>query len=238
MIHQIDEIDELANQLDGKQRIKRMIASLSAEAEKVLRTTRRLSATLRRLLDHRSSSVRMHLANVLREIQASAVKAAERQPEFGLELLTGIGVENFLDRPTWNAPVQFEAVELSSDEPGDDERMLAFRQLAELQRLDWESMRGNIHTMRSQQHEFTLYELLEEFPIEGGSIEILGYIQLAHDLGDDVDMEHTELITFVDRTSDSGFAKLEVPRVVFRAEPEVVFETTTPDPRFDATESS
>ena len=55
MIEQLDAITELAEQMDGKQRVKEMIGSLSAEAENVLQVTRRLSSTLRRLLDSRAS---------------------------------------------------------------------------------------------------------------------------------------------------------------------------------------
>lgn len=47
MIGLLDKIAELSEQVDGKTRLRGMIASLSAEAEKVLTNTRRLSATLR-----------------------------------------------------------------------------------------------------------------------------------------------------------------------------------------------
>ena len=59
MIAQLDEITDLTEQLDGKQRMRGMIGGLSAEAEKVLRVTRRLNSTLRRLLDSRSTSTRL-----------------------------------------------------------------------------------------------------------------------------------------------------------------------------------
>ena len=215
MIRQLDDIGELANQLDGKQRIKRMIASLSAEAEKVQRTTRRLSSTLRRLLDQRTNSSRMHLANVLRKIQAGAVRASDNPPNIGIELPGDVSISNFMDRPMWTAPVQFETSEISSAEPDDDERMLAFRQLAELQRLDWDSMRTNIHEMRELLPEFTLGQLVEQFPIESGAVEALGYIQLAHDAGFEVDDTSTEVIHVCSSDDDQG-TFIEIPLVHFQ----------------------
>ena len=215
VIRQLDDIGELANQLDGKRRIKRMIASLSAEAEKVQRTTRRLSSTLRRLLDQRTNSSRMHLANVLREIQAGAVRASDNPPNIGIELPGDVSISNFMDRPMWTAPVQFETSEISSAEPDDDERMLAFRQLAELQRLDWDSMRTNIHEMRELLPEFTLGQLVEQFPIESGAVEALGYIQLAHDAGFEVDDTSTEVIHVCSSDDDQG-TFIEIPLVHFQ----------------------
>ena len=213
MIRQLDEIEELANQLDGKKRIKRMIASLSAEAEKVQRTTRRLSSTLRRLLDQRSTSSRMHLANLLREIQASAVRASDNPPNIGIELPCDPSISNFMDRPTWTAPVQFETSEISSAEPDEDERVLAFRQLAQLQRLDWTTMRTNISQMQVQLPEFTLSQLVEHFPIESGAVEALGYVQLAHDEGYEVDDTSTEVIQI--SSTDEEVSFIEVPLVRF-----------------------
>lgn len=220
MIRQLDEIKELASQLGGKRRIKRMISSLSAEAEKVQRTTRRLSSTLRRLLDQRTNSSRMHLASVIREIQTNAVRAADVPPDFGMDMFADPPIANFMDRPAWTAPVQFETSEITTNEPDDDERMLAFKQLAELQRLDWASMRHNIRAMKNRGDTFTLGELTEEFPVEGGSVEVLGYMQLAHDEGHEVDETTTELIRIATADeNEDGF--VEVPTVRFAAPSDV-----------------
>ena len=219
MIRQLDEIHELTNQLDGKTRLKRMIASLSAEAEKVQRTTRRLSSTLRRLLDQRTNSSRMHLAKVLREIQANAVRSADDPPDVGIRLFAEPSISSLMDRPPWTAPIQFESADISSEEPNEDDRLLAFRQLAELQRLDWTTMRSNISEMQKQNQIFTLSQLAETYPIESGSVEVLGYVQLAHDAGYEVDDSKTELIPVASHDSDQTAGFIEVPVVRFGEEP-------------------
>jgi len=74
IVQQLNEIEILADQVDGLRRIRGMMGSLSDEAEKVLRTTRRLSSTLRRLLDTRARAGRARLATVLREIRGARWK--------------------------------------------------------------------------------------------------------------------------------------------------------------------
>lgn len=132
-------------------RIHGMIGSLSDEAEKVLRTTRRLSSTLRRLLDRRVISSRLRLANVLREIRAAAVRLAEHRPrdDVGIEIQSELELVNVWDRPFWTTPVEFAAAELNDHQPDEGDCLAAFRHLAALQRLDWESMRDNCPTPMS-----------------------------------------------------------------------------------------
>ncbi len=215
IIAQLDEIEELAAHGAGKERIKGMIGSLSAEAEKVLRTTRRLSSTLRRLLDTRASTSRLRLATVLREIQAAAVRRAETPPVLGIEVFTELDLYNVFQRTFWQSPVEFDDVKISNDEPDEDDRLVAFRRLAEMQRLDWDTMRSNIESLIQTRQRLTLPELLEIHPPTSGSLEVLGYIQLAHDEGHEVDDGHVE-VTYVD--SAEGRRLYEIPRVVFLAE--------------------
>jgi len=220
IIAQLDEIEELAAHDAGKERIKGMIGSLSAEAEKVLRTTRRLSSTLRRLLDTRASTSRLRLATVLREIQAAAVRRAESlptvgRPAIGVEIFTELDLYNVFQRTFWQSPVEFDDVKISNDKPDEDDRLVAFRHLAEMQRLDWDTMRTNIESLVQTHQRLTLPELLEIHPPTSGSLEVLAYIQLAHDEGHEVDDGHVE-VTHVD--TPEGRRPYEIPRVVFLAE--------------------
>ena len=218
IIAQIDEIVELAQQVDGKHRVRGMISSLSAEAEKVLRTTRRLSSTLRRLLDSRTSTTRLRLASVLRQIQAIAAQSAETPPEIGMDVFTELDLLNVTQRTFWESPIQFAQVEIQTDEPDEEDRRRAFRHLAAMQRLDWERMRGNIARLLRDSSRFTLPELLEAHPPSGGTIEVLGYIQLAHDEGHDVDRDRREIVQIKGSEQADGLRRFEVPRVVFRAD--------------------
>lgn len=215
VISQLNEIAELAEQWEGKQRVQGMIGSLSAEAEKVLRTTRRLSSTLRRLLDTRANTSRLRIASVLREIQAAAVRHAENPPNAGINVFTELDLLNVSQRTFWQAPIEFDDVTLANNEPDEDERLLAFRRLAAMQRLDWESMRSNIAELVRTVERVPLTELLDKHPPAGGSVEVLGYIQVAHDDGHEVRDDQTDV---VELPIGSDAKPYEVPRVVFLSE--------------------
>lgn len=217
IILQLDELDELASQTEGKSRVKGMIGNLSQEAARVQQTTRRLNATLRRMLDSRISTTRLRLATVLRDIHSAAVRQAESQPETGIEVFTELDLFNGMERPFWQTPVQFEAIEIRQDEPDKAERLNIFQRLAEMQRLDWESMRQNITSQIEFKERVSLPDLLHVFPPDNGPLEILGYIQLAYDGGHEVNESEFDLVSIQTAT---GTQKYEVPRVVYLSEAE------------------
>lgn len=218
----LDEIEVLADQVEGMRRVHGMIGSLSDEAEKVLRTTRRLSATLRRLLDSRAISSRLRLATVLREIRAAAVRLAENRPgdSMGVDVQTELDLLNIWERPFWTSPAHFDVPEINDHEPDEDDRLAAFRHLAGLQRLDWESMRGNVTSMLRDVSRISLPELLLAHPPAAGAVEVLGYVQIAHDDGHLIDEHSKEMIRLRPAAVSDGDRPdvtelFEVPRVVF-----------------------
>ena len=227
IVARLDEIEELASQVEGMQTIRGMMSSLSDEAEKVLRTTRRLSTTLRRLLDTRIAAGRMRLAEVLRDIRAAAVAIAESPPtdRIGLDIFTELDMHCAAERSFWTAPATFETTELTNDVPDEDSRWLAFRHLAAMQRLDWSGMRGAVAEELRSRDRVPLAELLASHPPEAGAIEVLGYVQIAHDDGHEVDIHQTESVVVPAEYSTSRNSRLgettgqiyEVPTVTFVA---------------------
>jgi hypothetical protein len=222
IVMRLNELDVLVEQVDGMRRVRGMIGSLADEAEKVLGTTRRLSTTLRRLLDMRVASGRMHLAEVLRDIRAAAVRLADRatRGNWELEIFAELELANVSERPFWTAPCRFEPIELTDFAPDEDERQLVYRQLAGMQHLNWESMRLNIAAMLRDSPLVTLPELLSAHPPDCGAVQVLGYIQLAHDEGHLIDDTTTETIHLADESASAeserdGVREFRIPRVVF-----------------------
>ncbi len=217
IIGMLDQIEELAEQTEGKLRLKGMIDSLAAEAEKVLRTTRRLSNTLRRLLDSRASGGRQRLAEVLRAIQTAAAQRADDPLDIGVDIYTDLDLQNAASRTFWESPVQFETIMLNNKQPDEDDRLLAFRDLAQLQLLNWESMRSNISAVLKTCDQTSLPDLLDIHPPSSGAVEVLGYIQLAHDDGHCVDEKQFDNITLEAVQSDGRpiLQSYEIPKVTF-----------------------
>ena len=216
IITKLEEIEQLAEQVDGMNRVRGMIGHLSEEAEKVMRTTRRLGSTLRRLLDTQTSASRIRLTQVLGEIKATAARLADRvpPPEVGIEVETELALSCPTERTFWSPPTQFETAPLEEHQPDEDDRLLAFRQFALLERLDWEHLKENIGSMfDADTQRVSLPQLLESHPLQSGAIEVLGYIQLAHDLGHEVDSSHTEVVRL--EHAFQGNQAYEIPKVTF-----------------------
>lgn len=196
IIDRLDEISELADQVDGLRRIHGMVPSLLIEAQKVIKTTQRLSTTLRRLLDTRAAAGRMRLARLLRDIRRTASQLADEPPEdqISIDIEHELDITNVSERTFWTPAVRFDSTSMHEAEPDEDDRVAAFKTLALMRRLDWSAMRRTIHIQLGKRDQLSLVELLEENPPDGGVIEVLGFLQIAHDDGHRVDTETRDVV--------------------------------------------
>jgi hypothetical protein len=96
--------------------------------------------------------------------------------------------------------------------------MMAFKHLAEMQRLDWETMRANIAAALAVADQISLPDLLAEHRATGGALEVLGYIQIAHDDGHRVDKDELEIVEIQSDAENETSRPFEVPKVVFLSE--------------------
>lgn len=216
-IAELGRIEELAAQADGLATVKRMVPSLLADAEKVLRTNQRLSATLRRLLDTRSASDRQRVARVIAEIRALAAATADRPPldTVGVTVDVGVQVTSIFSRSFWSPTAAFEEVELAERPVDDEKRRRAFQQLADLHRLDWRVMRQQIEHLTRREGSVTLRRIVDEFPPSAGVVELLGYLQIARDDRHVVSREHVEEIVLPPVPPATKGRRLTLPMVVF-----------------------
>jgi hypothetical protein len=196
IIDGLDEISELADQLDGLRHIHGMVPSLLIEAQKVLKTTQRLSTTLRRLLDTQAASSRMRLTHLLRDIRQAASRLAENPPadSVGLKVETELDLGNVSERSFWSPAVRFDANVMHDAKTDEDDRLAAFKTLALMRRLDWTSMRGRIQMSLGKRKSVSMLDLFQQNPPNGGVIEVLGFLQIAHDDGHHVDPVATDTI--------------------------------------------
>jgi hypothetical protein len=220
IVQRLHEIEALAEQVEGMRRLRGMMGNLSDEAEKVLGTTRRLSATLRRLLDTRVTASRLRLAGILREIRAAAVRLAECAPKDScmVNIFAELDLCNAFERTFWTAPAQFETQALSEHEPDEDDLLATFRRFAELRRLDWTGMRSRIAEMLRDEDRVPLAELLAVHPPESGAVEVLGYVQIAHDDGHLIDPGQIDVLRLPGSAAaceQDNACVYEAPHVVF-----------------------
>ena len=185
IIREVRRIPELESQREGMDTVRNMVTVLQNEAEKVMRTNQRLSATLRRLLDARAHAERQRIASVLRQIRGHAVAVAANPPveTVGLSVDVEIQIESPLRRTFWQEPARLESIDLTDFEADEPDRMEAFRELAAMKRLEWKTMRNNIRDLLEIYDAPTLAKVLERHPPESGVVEVLGYLQIARDDG-------------------------------------------------------
>lgn len=217
IIQELGRIEELARQAEGLEALRRMIPSLLSEAEKVMRTSQRLSATLRRLLDVRATQERQRVAQLLREIRGLAAQVANDPPRtaVALELETKIELSSPVSRLFWAPPQPFEAVDLTEHLADDERRAAAFRALANLQRIEWRRLRGLVRSAAGRQGGTTLGQLLVETPPQAGIVEVLAYLQIAVEDKHDVSREATERVVLPPGRGGEAPLALELPLVRF-----------------------
>lgn len=215
-IQELQQMTALIDQSESMVRVRRMVPALLAEADKVMRTTARLSTTLRRLLDARAAADRVRLATVLRDIRKAAMHLGEAPADKSLQLTVDAEIDlcSPMARTFWSPPQSFtdSAATLHRFDAEQAKQMAAA--FARLQRLDFRKMRSKIREVTIEGHNRTLAQLVESHPIEAGVVELLGYLQIAHDDGHRIDDSQTDSIVVRESRSDAPIS-VSIPRITF-----------------------
>jgi hypothetical protein len=215
VIQQLLGLRELADQTEGLGTIRHMVRGLLDEAEKVLQTTRRLSASLRRLLDTRTQHERRRASELLRQIRVlAAAMSADPPRRIGIDIDDAIEISAPMSRTNWSPPTRFEQVDLTEYVADEALRRDVFRQFQQLQPIDWNGMRRRIRQAVEPRGRCTLGELLQDEP-PGGLVDVLGYLQIACDDRHLVRTDATEKIVLPD--GELGLLAVTVPLVTFVA---------------------
>ncbi len=217
IIRDVGRIRELVDQADGLEAVRRMMPLLLAEAGKVTQTERRLSATLRRLLDVRAQRERQRVAELLRDIRGLAMNLSSNPPRAlaFLEVDAGLALASPMSRTFWSEPPRFERMDLKEHVSGDDRRRAAFRQFAELHRIDFSAMRSRIREAVKQRGRVTLSQMLFDHPPRSGMMDVLGYLQIAHDDGHIINEDAQEEVVLPKSKDAPSALAVTVPLVTF-----------------------
>jgi ElaB/YqjD/DUF883 family membrane-anchored ribosome-binding protein len=234
-IAEVTRLDAIADERAAVDHIRTMVPSLLAEADNVLRQTSRLSQTLRRLLDEQSAGHRQRTAEVLRDIRTLAVRLKHQVEDatqsvgddvamaVGIKVATSIGVASPFARPFWTPEQSFDVVpepKIIDFETAQREA----RKLAHLQRLEWDLMRDAVANATKKRPSIRLSDLIKLRPLKLGIIELVGWIQIAHEDGHAIDREaHEELLvkTKDPNTGEWAAHLVRIPVVTFHRTHEV-----------------
>lgn len=233
-IAEVTRLDAIAEEQAAVDHIRAMVPSLLAEADNVLRQTSRLSQTLRRLLDEQAAGHRQRTAEVLRDIRMLASRLKHQLLDtkqtdgdvalaVGIEVATSIGVASPFARPFWTPEQAFDVVP--------EQKVIDFetaqreaRKLAHLQRLEWDLMRDAIANATKKRPSIRLSELIKLRPLKLGIIELVGWIQIAHEDGHVIDRDANEELVVRTKDPISGAwasHRVRIPVVIFHRTQEV-----------------
>ena len=216
-IEQVLQIESLANQVEDRETLLAMIPTLTAEAELVMQTIQRLSASITRLLDGRIASERRQIALTIDEILRQARQSRNEEPgEIGLEIESEFRVFSPFSRPFWSPSSGIEAVSLQEDEAPAEEMDEAFDLLAQMRRLDWQGMRETVRQLTAREPSVSLPRLLQEHPPQSGAVEVLAYIQIAEEGHHLVDTAAEDDVPLPPPDDRATRRTLRIPRVIFR----------------------
>jgi hypothetical protein len=214
-IEEIQRLAPLADQHEGLHRLHRMVPSLLAEADKVMRTTARLSATLRRLLDSRSAERRLRLTSVLHEIRNAAIQLRDQPPQnLSLQLDAEIDIQSPMTRPFWTAEPEFQSTPLSDHVADFTQWSAVADAFAKMHRLDLRRLREHIRERTLEGTPWTLKDLWTSLPTHLGIVELLGYLQIAHDDGHPFEPGTFDILEW-SPVNGRGRMRARVPRVTF-----------------------
>ena len=216
-IEEIQRLSALADQHESLARIRRMVPSLLAEAEKVMRTTARLSGTLRRLLDARAAAHRFRLASVLRDIRQHALRLRGSGEVQSIQLIVDAEAEigSAMSRTFWVPPLDFDQKQLTEQVIDPRHAQAMATAFARLQRLDMRKLREHIREATLLGHSETLANLLNRWPLTGGVVELLGYLQIAHDDSHNIDPTRIDRINILQPRGRASVLQVSIPRIVF-----------------------
>ena len=214
-VDEISVLEALKDQQDALARLRRMVPGLLAEADKVMRTTAKLSTTLRRLHDARAAAHRQRLATVLRDIRTAALQLNQQPPtDLVLEIDSEAHLTSPLTRPFWTAEAEFAESTLLEHVSTPEDLLQLAAAISRMHRLDFRKLRGRISEL-TLTHPCTLPVLLDHHPA-GSIVDVLAYFQIAADDGHTIDPVQIDHVRLAKATKDQAAAMLlQIPRVTF-----------------------
>lgn len=200
---------------DADQRLRTIHHDWAEAAERVQRTVRQLSEQLRRFLDDQLWLENRRVLDLVRGIEAAALKVRDDPPEWGIDVdLPGLPIALPFERPLYEPPATADVVSLippADDDPLDDEALFSQR-FVNAARLA-ESVRAVLPPRSSMQ----LEDIVDLFPLEQGAAEIVGYLGISDDeLSVELDDEDETVLDYPDPDDEQRWLRARLPKVTVR----------------------
>lgn len=179
-------------------------------AERTQRTVRQLSEQLRRFLDDRVWLENRRVLELVRTVEAAALRCRTAPPTFGLEVETsGVEMALPLERPLHDAR---PASRVDSMLPPVTDEDLDLEQLVGQGYVEQARLAESIRSSLLAGEQVELDDLVELYPITDGAAEVVGYLSLdEEDIVVELDEDGESLLRF---ERDDRPVRVRLPRVL------------------------
>ncbi len=178
LLDQIEQLPQLAGELQTNPVLRYLLKRLGEESRKVVRTNHRLTEHLRRALDRRGLEERREVAAHIQEIKSLAQglrgKVEPATPLIGLSLKPSQASP--MERPWWR---HHEEVQFRGKVEDHLERPISELHLNHLLAVDMNRLGSNIELALHDRDQLTLADLLANYPPEQGVFDLIGYLAIA-----------------------------------------------------------
>jgi flagellar motility protein MotE (MotC chaperone) len=194
-------------------RLRRIHYDWLEAGEQTQRTVARLSQQLRRYLDDQSWLESRRIMNLLHQIESHALQLRETPPKTLLMEIDAAAptLQLPMERPLYTLPLK---PRLDDTILSGEEEALDASALFEQRHIDLERLRARLQQALQLQSQVTLKVLLEEYPLQQGLAELIGWLSIAGSdskhLFDESELEQLEW------QDESGVVRrVEIPRVIY-----------------------
>jgi flagellar motility protein MotE (MotC chaperone) len=182
-------------------------------AERTQQTVRQISEQLRRFLDDQIWWENRRVVELVRVVEASALRCRAEPPPFGLTVdAPGVDIALPFERPLYDArpAVAVDSLLRPSPEVDLDATALYMQAFVDPARLS-----DNVRAAIPRRGSALLSDIVDAFPIEQGAAEIVGYLALdADDIDTDIDDNDQTLLDYTyDEDAPAGVFRARLPKV-------------------------
>lgn len=208
LIRNLEYIDDI----ESDERLRTIHRDWAIAAERTQQTVRQISEQLRRFLDDRVWLESRRVFDLIRSIEATAIKVRGAPPKEGIEL-DGPGIDIALpaDRPLYDArPAVAVHSMIDESEIEDLDATALFEQAF----VDQRELLSNIRAVVPRGASAQLGDILRQYPISQGLAELVAYLAL-EDEDLEVVMDESETVVLEIHDADST-RRVRMPRTEVR----------------------
>ncbi len=142
--------------------------------------------------------------------------------DIGMDLELEWENSSILERTFWSPPTEFSEIDFQLASCDDDDRLDAFRKLVSLESLDWVRLRDHVKSSVDRAGDLAIEQLVALDPDWIGPVELLGFIQIAHDDHHPIDTGQKVVVEIPSAAGESRL--LSVPQITFLADHDSIDE--------------